>query len=88
VARVAFTDDEMWELLGAVVHTGEGQPVSCGPEPKKPLMDMELASYLWLRPRPGGGGYWVSPTPLGASMAHRWAARQAKEAAVLLGREQ
>lgn len=86
MARVTFSDDAMWELLGCVVHTGEGQPVSCGPEPRPVLMAMELAGYLWLRPRHSGSGYLVQPTPLGCSTAHRWASRQAKEAAVAFGR--
>ncbi len=83
--RVAFDDDAMWELLGCVVHTGDGQPVSCGPEPRRVLIEMELAGWLWLRPRTAPG-YWVAPTPLGCSEAHRWAARQAKLAAHEFGR--
>ena len=84
--RVAFDDDAMWELLGCVVHTGYGLPVFCGPTPRRHLMDMELAGWLWLRPRPGSPTYWVQVTPLGCSEAHRWASRKAKECAVEFGR--
>lgn len=86
MARVTFPDDAMWELLACVVHTGEGQPVSCGPEPRRILMEMELAGLLWLRPRHSIAGYWVQPTPLGCSEAHKWASRRAKEAAVAFAR--
>ncbi len=84
MARVAFTDEAMWVFMGVVVCTGEGTPRACGPEPPRALMDMELAGWLWLRPRLGGG-YWISPTPLGCSEARRWSQRKAKEAALQFG---
>lgn len=85
MARVTFSDDAMWLLLRCVVRSTNGKPEECGPEPPRFLMEMELAGWLWLQPRTRPG-YWISPTPLGCSTAHRWAARRAKEAAVAFGR--
>jgi len=86
VARVAFTDDEMFGFLRVVVTTEHGRTWTAGPEPTRTICEMERAGWLWLRPK--SGGYFVQPTPEGASAVRRWSSRQAKEAAVRFGREQ
>lgn len=83
--RVAFDDDAMWYLLKCVMRAAEGKPEECGPEPRRFLMEMELAGWLWLQPRTRPG-YWINPAPIGCSEAHRWASRQAKLAAHEFGR--
>jgi hypothetical protein len=81
----ALSDEDMWNLLGCVVTHEEGGRLFAGPSPQEAVLEAERAGYLWLR-QEQGGGYRVELTPLGCAMAHKWAARKAKEAAVAFGR--
>ena len=83
MAKATLTDEDMWHFLGVVAHDEAGGRSSVGPEPKPGVIAAERAGYIWLRRHPPG--YIVEVTREGRLAAHRWAARQAKDAARRFG---
>ncbi len=84
MARSTISDSDWWMFLG-VVARGEhgGRTFTCESGATK-LEPMEREGLLWIRLR--DHRYEIQPTREGVVAAHRWAAKQAKLAAVEFGR--
>lgn len=77
-----MSPEDWWVLLGLTTRHDNDEIMHVGVVDPQ-LEVMERTGYLWIRRQ--GNGYDLITTREGRVAAHRWAAKQAKEAARVIG---